>query len=202
MTGQITAGAARIVHGLPAGLRAEAAQLYWQAFGGKLGPVFGPDVRALAYLERAIRTDHVIALVGPEQELLGIAGYKTPAGSFSGDSLSDLRAAYGPFGAAWRSWVLALLSGEVDNDRFLVDGICVRLGQRGLGHGSRLLEALCEEARRRNYSYIRLDVIDTNWRARALYEREGFVAIKSDPIGLLRYVFGFASATTMVKVLS
>lgn len=196
------AGQARIVHGLPAPLRGDAARLYWQAFGGKLGPVLGPEPKALAYLERAIRSDHVIALIGADQILLGIAGFKTPSGSFSGGSQADLRAAYGRFGAAWRVWLLALLAGEVDNDRFLVDGICVRTGHRGRGHGRRLLEALCEEARRRNYSYIRLDVIDINWRARALYEREGFVAIRSDPIGLLRYVFGFASATTMVKVLS
>ncbi|MGQ0610861.1 MAG: GNAT family N-acetyltransferase [Paracoccaceae bacterium] len=202
MTAPPAPGPARLLHGLPPSLRAEAARLYWQAFGGKLGAVLGPEPRALAYLERAIRADHVIALVGADHELLGIAGFKTPEGSFSGGTTADLRAAYGRFGAAWRVWVLSLLAGEIDNDRFLIDGICVRAGQRGRGHGRRLLDALCQEARRRQYDYIRLDVIDSNWRARALYEREGFVAVKSDPIGLLRHVFGFASSTTMVKPLS
>ncbi len=34
--------------GLPEHLRAEAARLYWQAFGGKLGLVMGPEARAPA----------------------------------------------------------------------------------------------------------------------------------------------------------
>ena len=40
-------------------------QLYWQAFGGKLGRVLGPDARALAFLERVIREDHVIVALEP-----------------------------------------------------------------------------------------------------------------------------------------
>lgn len=196
MTGDI-----QVYRGLPEPLRGDAARLYWQAFGGKLGPVMGPEPRALTFLERAIRGDHVIVAVGDHGQLLGMAGFKTPAGSFAGGGPGDLRAAYGWTGALWREWVLRLLSNEIDNDRFLIDGICVQSGMRGQGLGTRLLQALCDEALDRGYDYIRLDVINTNWRARALYEREGFLAVKSEPIGWLRYVFGFASSTTMVKPL-
>jgi ribosomal protein S18 acetylase RimI-like enzyme len=187
--------------GLPVRLRPEAARIYWQAFGGKLGAVMGPESRALAFLERAISADHAIVALDAEGRLLGLAGFKTPAGSFAGGTADDLRANYGRLGGAWRAALLRLLQDGVDNDRFLVDGICVRQGMRGQGLGRQLLEALCHEARARGYNYIRLDVIDTNWRARALYEREGFVAIRSERIGWLRYVFGFAAATTMVKPL-
>jgi RimJ/RimL family protein N-acetyltransferase len=48
---------------------------------------------------------------------------------------------------------------------------------------------------------VRLDVIDTNRRARALYERLGFAVEKTDDIGLLRFVFGFRRSHTMVKPL-
>jgi ribosomal protein S18 acetylase RimI-like enzyme len=188
--------------GLPPNLRHEAAALYWQAFGGKLGMVMGPDKRAIAFLLRAILLDHVIAAIDEEGQLLGLAGFKTPFGSFAGGQVGDLRKTYGWVGAAWRGWVLQILSSEVDNDRFLIDGICVQSDKRGKGLGRRLLAALCDEAAAQSYDYIRLDVINTNWRARALYEREGFVAVKSDEIGWLRYVFGFTSTTTMVKPLS
>lgn len=186
--------------GLPDALRAEAAALYWNAFGGKLGRVLGPERLALAFVERVMRADHCIVALGPEG-LLGLAGFKTPEGSFAGGSPADLRAVYGRWGGAWRSGVMQLLGGEADSLRFLLDGLCVRPDMRGRGIGSALLAAICDEGRARGYGAVRLDVVDTNPRARALYERRGFVLDRSTPIGPLRLVFGFRAAHTMVHQL-
>ena len=76
--------------------RPAAARLYWEAFGGKLGRVMGPDARALAYLERIIRADHVISVTAGG-ELLGIAGFKSPRGGFADGDWADLRAIYDGF---------------------------------------------------------------------------------------------------------
>lgn len=186
--------------GLPDALRAEAAALYWNAFGGKLGRVLGPERLALAFVERVMRADHCIVALGPEG-LLGLAGFKTPEGSFAGGSPADLSAVYGRWGGAWRSGVMQLLGGEADSLRFLLDGLCVRPDMRGRGIGSALLAAICDEGRARGYGAVRLDVVDTNARARALYERRGFVLDRSTPIGPLRLIFGFRAAHTMVRQL-
>lgn len=191
-----------IFSGLHPHLRPDAARIYWEAFGGKLGRILGPDPQALAFLERVIRADLCIAALDDQGALLGLAGFKTPAGSFAGGSRADLTAIYGPFGGLWRGWILGALSGEVDNDRFLVDGISVTRAERGRGVGSLLLAALCDEAREQGYSAIRLDVIDTNWRARALYERHGFTVAGTERLGLLRYLFGFTASFTMVRPLA
>ncbi|CAM8667348.1 NAT_SF domain containing protein [Paracoccaceae bacterium] len=185
--------------GLPPSLRDQAAVIYWQAFGGKLGRVMGPDARAHAFLARVMRADHALVARDETGALLGLAGFKTPQGSFAGGSWTDMRAVFGLAGLAWRLPLLALLSREVDNDRFLLDGICVAPAARGLGVGSALMAAIEDEARARGYAYVRLDVIDTNWRARALYERLGYMGIKTAPLGPLRHVFGFDAAVTMVK---
>ena len=185
--------------GLPPSLRAQAASIYWQAFGGKLGRVMGPDARAHAFLARVMRADHALVARDETGALLGLAGFKTPQGSFAGGSWTDMRAVYGLAGLAWRLPLLALLSREVDNDRFLLDGICVAPAARGLGVGSALMAAIEDEARARGYAYVRLDVIDTNWRARSLYELLGYMGIKTAPLGPLRHVFGFDAAVTMVK---
>ena len=185
--------------GLPPSLRDQAAVIYWQAFGGKLGRVMGPDARAHAFLARVMRADHALVARDETGALLGLAGFKTPQGSFAGGSWTDMRAVYGLAVLAWRLQLLALLSREVDNDRFLLDGICVAPAARGLGVGSALMAAIEDEARARGYAYVRLDVIDTNWRARALYERLGYMGIKTAPLGPLRHVFGFDAAVTMVK---
>ena len=185
--------------GLPDHLRPQAARLYWQAFGGKLGLVLGPEPRALRFLERVMRLDHVIAAIGPDKALLGIAGFKTPDGSFATGKASDLTAVYGLWGGFWRRLLLGWLSDDVDNDRFLLDGLCVEAAMRSRGLGAALLDAVADEGRARGYTEVRLDVIDTNWRALALYKRLGFVATRHQNIGLLRHVFGFSSATTMVR---
>jgi ribosomal protein S18 acetylase RimI-like enzyme len=185
--------------GLPPSLRDQAVLIYWQAFGGKLGRVMGPDTRAHAFLARVMQADHVLVARDETGALLGLAGFKTPQGSFAGGSWADMQAIYGLAGLAWRLPLLALLSREVDNDRFLLDGICVAPASRGLGVGSALMAAIEDEARARGYAYVRLDVIDTNWRARALYERLGYMRVNRMPLGPLRHVFGFDAAVTMVK---
>lgn len=190
-----------VFRGLHASLRPQAARLYWEAFGGKLGRVLGPDERALRFFQRVIRGDLCFSAVDEGGELVGIAGYKTPAGSFAGGSWDDLTDTYGRWGGRWRGGVLWTLGREVDNDRFLIDGICVARAHRSKGVGSMLLGALYQEATERGYGSIRLDVIQENWRARALYERQGFRAMRTEKLGLLRFLFGFASSTVMVRPL-
>lgn len=190
-----------IIFGLPEALRPAAVTLYWQAFGGKLGTVLGPRPHALRFLERVMRADHVFVAVEAGQ-LRGLVGFKTPGGSFAGGGMADLTAVYGWFGALWRAALLDLLSRDVDNARFLLDGICVAQDARSQGIGALLLAAIEAEARLRGYPAVRLDVIGDNWRARALYERQGFVLVRTERLGLLRHVFGFATSLTMVKTLT
>ena len=190
----------RLSLGLEDQHRPAAARLYWEAFGGKLGRVMGPDPRALRYLERVIRADHVITATSGGQ-LLGLAGFKSPEGGFADGGWRDLRAVYGLPGAGWRLALLGAIAREVDNDRFLIDGICVTRAARGHGIGHALIEALCAEGRRRGYPAVRLEVVDSNFRARALYERMGFRTLRHDSLGPLRHAFGFAGATVMVREL-
>ena len=189
----------RVVAGLPDTLRADAARLYWQAFGTKLGRVLGPEDRALAFLERSISARHVIVALSDEGGLLGMIGFRSSDGGFAEASMADLRAVYGRFGALWRAAAMRAISHEVDNDRFLIDGICVAAAAQSQGVGTALIEALAQEARTLAYAELRLEVIDTNIRARALYERLGFRAVCSESLGPLRHLFGFQSTITMVR---
>lgn len=175
------------------------AQLYWQAFGTKLGPIMGPETRALDYLARVMREDQVLTAVSTEGGLLGVAGFRTTAGAFALGRRAEMRAVYGRFGALWRAGALALLRQDGDPSRFLVDGLAVNAGMRGRGIGAALLDALCAEARGRGYDEVCLDVADVNPRARAFYERSGFVARHTAQIGLIGPLFGFSGVTRMVK---
>ena len=187
-----------IVRGFTAAHRPAIAALYWEAFGKKLGRALGPRELALAFIEAVLSPDHAFCAFDDDGRLLGVAGFKTIEGALVGGSYADMARVYGHPGAMWRLTLLALLSRETENVRFLMDGIFVAPEARGRGVGTRLLDAIAEEARARGYQEVRLDVVDGNTRARALYERKGYRAVARHSIGLLRYVFRFRAATTMV----
>ena len=71
-------------NGLPDAMREQAAALYWEAFGDKLGRVMGPRRKALAFLQRSLNEDHAVVALSPSGHLLGVAGFKSYYGSFAG----------------------------------------------------------------------------------------------------------------------
>ncbi len=187
-----------IAQGFSDGHRAEAARLFWQAFQGKLGRVLRPEPKALAFFTGALDPAFAVSATAPDGTLLGLAGYKTTDGAFAGGGFRDLARAYGVVGALWRAPLLALLERVLAPDTLLMDGIFVAEHARGLGIGTALLDAIKAEAQARGLSHVRLDVIDSNPRARALYERQGFVPGRVEHLGPLRLLFGFRTATTMI----
>jgi len=191
----------RIEMGIPQGAEAQAAALYWSAFGEKLGRVMGPDAKAIAYIRRVLDPTHAISAIDDDGTLMGVVGFKTDKSALVDGDYKDFVAIYGHLGAMWRAALLALLERDTENRRFLMDGIFVAPDARGQGIGSALLLAIMNEGRKRGYTSLRLDVIDTNPRAKSLYERQGFVATKTEELGPLKHIFKFKSATTMVKSL-
>ena len=189
----------RLHQGLTAAQRHEAAALYWRAFGAKLGRVMGPEAKALAFIERVIDPGHVIAAVDGRGHVLGVIGFRTAKGAFVGGDRADLRAVYGRFGAFWRGVALQALAQDLARETLCVDGFVVAEPLRGQGLGAALIEALCAEAQARGYRIVRLDVVDENLRARALYDRLGFAVTGRVDRLLTAVVFGYRTAVAMER---
>ncbi|MGD9918178.1 MAG: GNAT family N-acetyltransferase [Paenirhodobacter sp.] len=190
-----------IRHGVTPAERAQAARLYWQAFGGKLGRVMGPERKALAFIERVMDADHVIVAADEAGTIAGVIGYRTQRSSFVGGTRADLIAVYGHFGAFWRALALSVLAQDLAPGEISVDGLAVRDTARGCGLGGALVEALCREAQMRGFALMRLDVVGENLRARALYDRLGFrVSARADS-RLTALIFGFRSRFAMERAL-
>jgi GNAT superfamily N-acetyltransferase len=177
---------------------AQVAEMFWQAFRAKLIRIMSPDARAKAFLASVLNPDFALAARDEDGVLLGIAGFKTDRGGLVGGELRDLARIYGWFGALWRGPLLSLLEREVEADTLLMDGIFVTEAARGQGVGTALLNGIKAHAIAHNLISVRLDVIDTNPRAKALYLRHAFKPVGEENLGPLRHVFGFRSATRMI----
>ncbi|MEQ5872662.1 GNAT family N-acetyltransferase [Sagittula sp. NFXS13] len=188
-----------IESGFRAEHRHQAALGYWRAFSRKLRYPFGPEGKAVSFIEGVLDPTHAISAVSNEGQFLGMVGFKTPNGALVGGGLGDLARTYGWIGATWRGLLINILERDCSDRSLLMDGIFVEPEARGRGVGTALLHAVERHAASMQLQRIRLDVIDTNSRARVLYEREGFAPLSVLSLGPLKPIFGFSSATQMTK---
>jgi len=179
--------------------RGIAAAGYWAAFSRKLRYPLGPEHKAIAFLEQVLDPSHAISAVARDGTFLGVAGFKTPDGAFVGGRLNEMANVYGWLGGIGRGLMIGILERKCEPGTLLMDGIFVRPEARSLGVGSALLDAIERHAVTRGLTHVRLDVIDGNPRAQELYQRRGFEVHSRRSIGILKPIFGFRSATTMIK---
>ena len=189
----------QIEKGIQQSEREHVAALYWQGFGEKLGRMLGPQERAVAYIACALNSDHIFCARTAAGSIAGIAGYQTPKGGLLRGNPEYLVVHYGHIGAIWRRIMFSLLKSPFGTGSFVIDGIVVAREYRGNGIGTDLIEALAREANRQGYDMLRLEVVDDNFRAKALYERRGFRKSGGASIGILRHIFGFRRTITMER---
>lgn len=193
---------AHIHHGFPAHQRPAAAKLFWQAFQDKLTPSLGPEAKALRFLQAQLNPRFALTAQGKQGELLGLVGFKTPEGGLLTGTTSDVIAHYGLFGGLARAALLEAFARPLPNGTLHMDGLIVPPRAQGQGVGTMLLTALSTHASTSGYTSLRLDVSDTNHRARALYDRHGFTRQSHRSTGLLAPLMGYKSATTLIKDLA
>ncbi|MFG3310006.1 GNAT family N-acetyltransferase [Streptomyces wuyuanensis] len=194
-TGSST-GPVTVRRGVPAGAERRAAELYWDAFGRKLGPALNPPDKAVSFLAAHLNADRAVCAL-LDGQLVGLAGYQLDGRALTGGSASDVLHAYGHLRGLHRLLLLALFERHPAPGQLVMDGIAVDPGIRSRGVGSLLIEEVATVAAEQNCREIRLDVIDTNPRARALYERRDFTAVRTERTPYLRGLLGFGAVTTM-----
>ncbi|MGA4838039.1 GNAT family N-acetyltransferase [Streptomyces sp. G45] len=181
---------------VPPGAEREVAALYWEAFGRKLGPALNPPDAGRAFIAAHLHHDRGLTVLRGGR-VVGVAGYQLGGRALTGGRARDVLAAYGPVRGLPRLAVLALFERAPAPGELVMDGIAVAAEQRGAGIGSLLLREIAAVAAEHHCRRVRLDVIDVNPRARALYERHGFTAVRTRRTPYLRGLLGFGAVTTM-----
>lgn len=186
-----------ITAGIPHGQRPRVARLYWQAFQQKLRPALSDEQRAVPYIESLLADDRVICALA-DGTVIGAVGFSLRGRGAVGFSFAELRARYPTFTAPVRALLLGVLERRTHPGSLQLDGFSVAPEARGLGIGTALLAHVRQFALDERMDAVRLSVVDTNSRARDLYQRLGYVAAESASIGPLRRLYGFRTATEMV----
>ncbi|MEV0280563.1 GNAT family N-acetyltransferase [Streptomyces sp. NPDC050610] len=183
--------------GVPEGAERQVAALYWEAFGRKLGGALGPPAKGRAFLAAHLHRDRGVTALDGAGRVVGVAGYQLAGRALMGGSARDVLSAYGPLRGVPRLALLALLARRPAEGELVMDGICVAAAHRGAGIGSLLLREIAAVAAENDCSRIRLDVVDVNPRAQALYERHGYRVTHTQQTPFLRSLMGFGAADTM-----
>ncbi|WP_405680796.1 GNAT family N-acetyltransferase [Streptomyces sp. NBC_00868] len=184
--------------GVPRGAEDQVAELYWEAFGRKLGAALNPAEHGRAFIARHLHHDRAVVALTPDgKRVVGVAGYQLGGRGLTGGGVRDVLSSYGLFRGLPKLAVLALLERTPEPGELVMDGIAVDPARRGAGIGSVLLTEIATVATEHGCSRMRLDVIDVNPRARALYERHGFNAVRTEQTPHLKGLMGFGAVTTM-----
>lgn len=191
----------RVAKGFAPDEAPEIAALFWQAFGPKLGRLLGPEPAARAYLAAVLQPRQALVARRGNGPPLGFAGVKQGAVGLMAGGLRELRDSYGLFGTLWRAPLLDLMANEAAPGTVVLDGIGVAACARGQGIGTALIEALHHEARQTGARQVRLELVEDNLRARALYERLGFRAAGRHRLGLTAPLLGHKRTVVMVRPL-
>ena len=185
-----------ISRGLGDSERSRVAELYWEAFARKLRPGFRDDQTGVQAVKAGLQSENVL-IARRHGALLGVCGFYGAKSGAVDLTWSSLRRTLTISAATRASTVLAVLSRSTRSDALVLDGICVDRAARGLGIGTALLNAASSYARSIDVRRVRLSVVDSNPRARALYERQGFRPVGGGALGFLSVVYGFDGYTTM-----
>lgn len=188
-----------LVKGLPARYRKQLAQTYYDAFGSKIGIMLKPQSKTIKLLASALNTDNgFYALKGPR--LVGFLGFESKGNAYSDFNYRNLKQVFGFWKAALVSviWQLAAYRG-LKPGQVLIDAFAVVEDQRSQGIGTALFEAFLDYAGQCGYREVLLEVIDTNTRARKLYEGLGFKPVKVRKYFGLSPLLGFSSSITMSR---
>ncbi|MEM7774744.1 MAG: GNAT family N-acetyltransferase [Pseudomonadota bacterium] len=183
--------------GVPQAQIARATRIYCEAFGEKLSPFLGSVDDMVGPLSSALVADRaVVAMRGGE--VAGVVGFKVRGRGLFEPTFWQFAKAYG-WSGPFRLLGLSFLDRPERSGELLLDGLAVAADARGQGLGTGLLKATEAHAARLGKVSVGLDVVDTNPRARQLYERVGFAATKTTGVGAMRLVFPFRAVTRMTK---
>ena len=186
-----------IQKGISSTHRIAIAKIFYESFKGKLGQIMGDSKKAIKLISRLIQEDRVlVALKG--KRVVGFAGLDYQGKRFIKFNFTEIAKIYGL--ATIRVLVFFLINLFDKNlpNQLHLEVLALAEKQRSLGTGTQLLLSTIDFAKQKGFKRIRLEVKNTNPKAKKLYKNIGFKVTKDQKIPYPFNIFtGFSILTEM-----
>lgn len=165
-----------ISFGITDGERKEVASILCEAFSRKFERVFGSQSKSFAVIRKYLNTSNIL-VARKQGKIVGTAGVKYGSVNWLTMSVAN---AFKEFGLSLLRVAVTGLPLMARNSKktLLIDILAVSAKARGKGIGTKMLCHLVSFARTKGLNKIRLYVVNTNERAKLLYEKMGFRVTK------------------------
>jgi ribosomal protein S18 acetylase RimI-like enzyme len=186
--------------GMPEAMRHQAAVICYEGFRPQMESLVGSQQKGIAILERSL--DVELALIALYQDrLAGFLGLQYENRPFFQFKRSHFIRELGFLRGLLVFLLFTLSATPIQKTEMFINVIVVDASMRGRGIGTSLINAAFEIAQQNQFHAILLDVVDTNPEARRLYERMGFIPMRTREYRYLRNLIGSSAVTTMKKEL-
>jgi len=185
--------------GVPQNQRVKLASILYDAFGSKFNKFYGNENKVIEFISKSLRNDRTI-IAQKNGKTVGFVGLEHKKKSFIDPSLTQTFHTFGLVSPiAMFVTRLFVLANNTKTKELHLESIAVSKKEQNKGIGSKLLKFVLNYARSEGFSQIKLEVVETNPRARQLYESFGFEEVKAQKIPYpLSFLMGFGSITEMV----
>jgi ribosomal protein S18 acetylase RimI-like enzyme len=184
--------------GMPEEMRHQAAVICYEGFRRQMESLGVSQTKGIAILERSL--DVELALVALQQDrLVGFVGLQYENRPFFQFQRSHFMQELGWLRGLLIFLLFNLSATVIQPTEMFINVIVVDAAMRGQGIGTSLINAVFEIARQNQFQAVVLDVVDTNPDAQRLYERMGFIPMRTRKYAYLRHLIGSSAVTTMSK---
>ncbi len=154
------------------------SELYTTAFNNKFKNIIGDKKIASSILADGLNPKYCLSAY-QNGSLMGVAGLCLGENCLINIKFKTIIKKLGLFKGIYTAILASIIfkSKDIPADELLLDAIAVHENYRGQGIGSKLIEELFKWSKANGFKAIHLEVVDENPKAKALYERLGFVAI-------------------------
>ncbi|MCL5073128.1 MAG: GNAT family N-acetyltransferase [Actinobacteria bacterium] len=176
--------------------RIRAIEIFYDAFERKIRALIKSKEKAISIYSNSLKNDHVFyALLNGN--IVGLIGLHYKNKTFLDLKYGDIRKYFNPLRSYFIYRICKLASPKIKDDVLRIDSIAVDKSIRSQGIGTLLINKVFEFAKNEGFKEVILEVVNTNPKAKALYERIGFREKK-----IVRYYFltrsaGFSSEYVM-----
>jgi ribosomal protein S18 acetylase RimI-like enzyme len=174
----------------------QALEIFYYSFEQKIRPLIQPKEKAIRLYSLAINQNRVYYAL-KNKKAVGIIGLQYDNIDFISYGFNIIRKHFSFFRSLYLYLMLNFMKMKLEEDAIRVDSIAVAHQCRGEGIGTMLIRKAIEIAKNRGYKEMTLEVVNTNPRAKKLYEFMGFKQKKHIKFYFLTRSFGYSSAYLM-----